>query len=408
MPNPLFSVVIPVFNRWELTADCLASLAGRTENLPYQVVVVDNGSDDETAASLAPLGERLFGGAFSRIRFEDNRNFAAGCNAGAEASKAPLLFFLNNDTLLTPGWAPPLLDALHKDATLGAVGPLLLYPHTRRIQHMGVAYALSRLKHLYAQFPASHRVVGTPRTLQAVTAAALLMPAELFRSCGGFHPGYHNGFEDLELCCRIRQQGKTLACVPQSRVYHLESQSAGRTRYDLSNSRLFSQRCGDAFFPDLHLHAALDGFAVSLAPDLTMILTLHPEATRQLAPLLAKPEQALETLLAEPLWQEAYEPAIRFLNAEKRDQEALDLQLLRVEFFPFPETYLRLAQSATRAQRPQLAEQAAGIMNALIRRGSETAKLAGQVRSLRVRGEKRQDEALLKLLAGWEAQYARN
>ena len=124
---PLFSVIIPVFNKWELTANCLRSLREHTRDCDIEVIVVDNGSSDETAGDLPSLGGELFGRRFLPIRFEENRNFGPACNAGARAASAPLVFFLNNDTVLTPGWAPPLLQALAEDPSLGGVGPLLLY-----------------------------------------------------------------------------------------------------------------------------------------------------------------------------------------------------------------------------------------------------------------------------------------
>lgn len=403
MPNPIFSVVIPVFNRWELTEDCLRSLAAHTD-IPFETIVVDNGSGDATATELPALGQRLFGQRFRSLRFTENRDFASGCNAGAAAAKTHLLFFLNNDTLLTPGWAPPLLDALQNDPGLGAVGPLLLYPQSGRIQHMGVAMSLQRLTHLYAQFPAEHPVAARPRPLQAITAAAFLVPAALFHDCGGFYQEYRNGFEDLELCLRIRQRGKRLACVPQSRVIHLESQTPGRNRYDMSNSRLFSERCGEGFHPDLHHHAALDGFSPGLTPDLGMQFTLPPDKALPLAALLAIPEKAYPLLLAEPLWKEAYEPVIHFLQTHGREAEALDLLLLEVEFFPAPASYLRLAKAATRARQPQLAEQAAGIMKAQAERAADTPRLLAQARGLLAGAQKSGDVVLATLLQDWLAQ----
>lgn len=402
MPNPIFSVIIPVFNRWELTEACLRSLAEHT-TVPFEVIVVDNGSGDATTTELPTLGQQLFGQRFRSLRFAENRDFAAGCNAGAAAAKAPLLFFLNNDTLLTPSWAPPLLDALQNDPGLGAVGPLLLYPQSGRIQHMGVAMSLQRLTHLYAQFPADHPVTAGSRPLQAITAAAFLVPSALFRDCGGFFQEYRNGFEDLELCLRIRQHGKRLACIPQSRVIHLESQTPGRNRYDMSNSRLFNERCGEGFHPDLHRHAALDGFVPGLTPDLGMQLSLNPDRALAFADLLEDPERAYPLLLAEPLWQEAYEPVIRFLQTHGREAEALDLLLLEVEFFPAPASYLRLAKAATRARQPQLAEQAAGVMKAQAERAADAPRLLAQAKGLLAGAQKNGDDTLEALLRGWLA-----
>ena len=133
--NPLFAVIIPVFNNWGLTRDCLDSLREHTPGDNFEVVVVDNGSVDAGRTELEPLGNSLFPGRFTVVRFEENRNFGPACNAGAHTATASLLFFLNNDTVLTPGWAEPLLDALRADDSLGAVGPLLLYPDNT-VQHL--------------------------------------------------------------------------------------------------------------------------------------------------------------------------------------------------------------------------------------------------------------------------------
>uniref|UniRef100_UPI0012EBC515 glycosyltransferase family 2 protein n=1 Tax=Desulfovibrio cuneatus TaxID=159728 RepID=UPI0012EBC515 len=137
--SPTVSIIIPVMNKWELTKACLESLARHTPAGVAEVIVVDNGSTDETAHALAPLGKQLFGNLFTPIRWEENRNFGPACNAGAEAARAPMLFFLNNDTLLTPNWLPPLLEAFDANPRLGAVGPLLLYENGT-VQHMGVTF----------------------------------------------------------------------------------------------------------------------------------------------------------------------------------------------------------------------------------------------------------------------------
>ena len=77
------SVVIPVWNLWEMTEACLRSLAEHSAGENMQVVVVDNHSTDATATDLAPLGESLFGASFKAVRMPENVGFARGCNAGA-------------------------------------------------------------------------------------------------------------------------------------------------------------------------------------------------------------------------------------------------------------------------------------------------------------------------------------
>lgn len=98
MPRYKVAVIIPVFNQWALTAGCLRSLREHTQRDDVQVIVVDNGSADETAAACGPMGKELFGERFEHVRLEKNINFGPGCNLGASRADADFLFFLNNST----------------------------------------------------------------------------------------------------------------------------------------------------------------------------------------------------------------------------------------------------------------------------------------------------------------------
>lgn len=173
----LFSAIIPVFNKWELTRACLESLRQNTPGADFAVIVVYNASSDATATDCLPLGQALFPGRFRYLRFAANRNFGPACNAGAQAADSPLLFFLNNDTLLEPGWLPPLLRALDLDARTGAVGPLLCYPHDPRlgvrVQHLGIAVGPQLYpSHLYEYFPAGAQAAQRPGSFSCRAYAA--------------------------------------------------------------------------------------------------------------------------------------------------------------------------------------------------------------------------------------------
>ena len=314
--GPAFSVVIPVLNNWAFTEKCLRGLAENTPEYEYEVIVADNASSDATVTDLVPLGEALFGRRFQRLRFEENRNFGPACNAGARAAKAPLLFFLNNDTLPTSGWAPPLIQALEQDAGLGAVGPLLLYPDDT-VQHLGVAFSHVSVGHLYQRFPRAHPVVGKTRVLQALTAAALLLPKEPFLELGGFYEGFRNGFEDVDLCLRlVRAGGKKLSCIPRSVIYHFESRTPGRKRHETENSRLLRDRCFRLFTPDKHRHGSRDGFLPFINDFLEIGLRLREED-----------EEALAKQTREASWPEVFTLVTRhplWVGGRQRIAAALD------------------------------------------------------------------------------------
>lgn len=314
----LFTIIIPVFNKWELTRACLLSLREHT-SLPFDLIVADNASSDDTATELEPLGRALFADRFRRLRFEENRNFGPACNAAAFEAKTPLLFFLNNDTLATSGWAPPLLDALQENANLGGVGPLLLY-EDNTVQHLGVVFTISSVAHLYRSFPATHPFVRKRRNFQAITAGALMMSRALFLEHQGFYPGYRNGFEDVDLCLRIHATGKKFTCVPESVIYHLESQTPGRNIYETENSALLRKRSFKLAQADMHIHAEADGLVAFVSDLLRVCFCLSENDEAALMQEAAEMESLFELVLANPCWVGGRRKIARML--EKRGNYA--------------------------------------------------------------------------------------
>lgn len=327
-PMPAVSVVIPVHGNFALTRDCLQSLA-RTAGQPLEVIVADNGSTDETPQELPALGSRLFGPLFRHIRFEENRNFAAACNAGARAAVADFVFFLNNDTVLTQGWLAPLLRRFRTTPRLGAAGPLLTYADGT-VQHLGVAFKPGyKLGHLYKGLPATHPLAQKRRFFKALTGAALLMPRELFLSSGGFDEGFINGYEDVDLSLRLTAAGLSLASVPESRIVHLESKTPNRFVHEEANGlRLLGKWRLDRLV-DMPDYVAADGYALTVMPELDLRLTTSPEVS---AGLLAKlepfdPALCRELLEKEPLWEEGYRLLGAYLENSGQTAAALELYL---------------------------------------------------------------------------------
>lgn len=138
---PKTSVIIPVYDNWEMTRRCIKSLAENTAGASLEVLVVDNASTDATARGCPVLGKQLFGERFTFIRNEQNNNFAGACNQGAKLARGEFLIFLNDDTELLPNWYAPLLEDFCNYQNLGATGPVCLYPPAQplgyTIQHLG-------------------------------------------------------------------------------------------------------------------------------------------------------------------------------------------------------------------------------------------------------------------------------
>jgi len=109
------SIVIPTRNNIMLTRACLESIRRWTIE-DYEVIIVDNGSNDGTADWAEANGCRV-------IRYSDNKGFPTACNAGLNVASKDYVVFLNNDTLVTPRWLDRLLAPLADDQAVGLVGP---------------------------------------------------------------------------------------------------------------------------------------------------------------------------------------------------------------------------------------------------------------------------------------------
>jgi len=328
------SIIIPVFNKWELTRNCLFSLKKYTPEDSYEVIVIDNNSTDKTPLLAKEFGQSLFGQNFRYVRLEQNINFGPACNLGAKLAKNDLVFFLNNDTFVTPNWLAPLLEAFGQDPNLGAVGPLLLYQNNT-VQHLGVYVNLKRqFGHLYRWFPKDHPVVRKKRSFHAITGAAMLMARKFFLELGGFYPKYKNGFEDVDLCLKITQTNKKLQVVTESIIYHLESQSPGRNKFNTYNSLLLQKRW-KIIKPDGWLFYQEDGYQIKITKYLNLWVNVNAEQENiLLQDYCPEYKWFIDKLKKEPFWWNGYKKAFAFCLTNKQYQNALTICSKASYFYP--------------------------------------------------------------------------
>ena len=215
----------------------------------YEVIVIDNASTDGTADFFADVGR--FPKPVQYQRNSTNLGFAAGNNQGARLSQGRQLMFLNNDTLVQPGWLGEMLRVSRSSRSVGVVGIKQLFPYTNTIYHTGIVFTPDgRPEHLYPHLDASLPHVNKEREYQAVTGACLLIERSLFDECGGFDEAYRNGYEDIDLCAKVRQRGRTIVCCTGAYIYHYGQISEGRTADDDANAALFASRWGGTLRSD--------------------------------------------------------------------------------------------------------------------------------------------------------------
>jgi GT2 family glycosyltransferase/glycosyltransferase involved in cell wall biosynthesis len=216
------SIVIPVFNQLGYTHACLASLQAVQEQPPFEVIVVDDCSTDGTPEVIAQIP-----GVVYQLN-DSNCGFVASCNKGAKAARGKYLVFLNNDTVVKPGWLNALLDTFKQERRAGIVGSKLLYPDGR-LQEAGGIIWQDASGWNYGKFDDP----GKPeynylRDVDYCSAAALMVPQALFESAGGFDSRYAPGYyEDTDLAFKIRQAGYRVLYQPLSEVIHYEGATGG-------------------------------------------------------------------------------------------------------------------------------------------------------------------------------------
>ena len=221
-----YSIVIPVFNKAELTRNCLAKLRPSLEGAGEgEVIVIDNASTDHTQAVLAEFPW------IRMVKNEVNLGYAGANNQGARMARGRVVVLLNNDTEPITKWLAPMVRLLD-DPAVGAVGAKLLFPNGK-IQHCGVlvrwwpfsAMGMQPFHYLYDEEAKYNPQIEQQRDYQSVTGACLATRRELYLEIGGLDEGYWNGNEDVDYCLKLRERGLRVVYEPQAALLHFESQS---------------------------------------------------------------------------------------------------------------------------------------------------------------------------------------
>jgi GT2 family glycosyltransferase/glycosyltransferase involved in cell wall biosynthesis len=278
--GPDVSLLIPVHNRVGLTQACIDSLFAHADpEISTEIIVIDDCSTDGTEDYLSSLGDRV------RVL----RNASRGCfghnmNKAALQAYGDYLLLLNNDTEVTPFWLRRMLDAARADTSIGVVGNRHLYPDGWTINHAGIAFdARCRPVHLYPGQAADFWAANVSREFQALTGACCLVRRSVFLELEGFDPNFHNGWEDIDLCLRLRERGYKVWYAADSVIYHRISATAGRFERETQNETYFTQKWLDKIVPDLEQYLIRDG---QLPPvSASRIVTGAPAASKGSADL---------------------------------------------------------------------------------------------------------------------------
>ncbi|MBA2520672.1 MAG: glycosyltransferase family 2 protein [Chloroflexia bacterium] len=327
------SIIIPVHNKASLTRQCLETLLAQADlGIEREIIVVDDGSSDLTPRLLQSYDARI-----TVITNSPGQGFAGACNAGAAAATKPYLVFLNNDTIPRRRWLAELVRYARAHPAAGLIGAKLLFPDDT-VQHAGVAIGHDRYpRHLYIGFPGQHPAVNKSRQFPAVTAACVLIRHEVWSELGGFDTGYHNGWEDVDLCLRARAAGHEVHYCHESVVYHLESVSRDvRAPEERANRERYAARWRDQVIrDDVTYYLEDDLISIKYNARYPIDFAISPllatwtidESLRDSDRLLAERARQVTILLRNNivLNTRVHEAELRALDAEQRARNAYQL-----------------------------------------------------------------------------------
>jgi GT2 family glycosyltransferase len=249
---PRVSILMVTYGNLALTRLCLASVQRAAGATPFEVIAVDNASPDgdgtvawlRAQESLLPL---------TVIANAHNAGFAAANNQAAARARGDVLVFLNNDTVVPPGWLERLLAPLDEDPRVGLVGPTT--NSCGNEARIDAPYAaLAELAPFAAERARTH--AGRRRELPMLELFCAAMPRALFEAIGGLDERYRVGlFEDDDLAMAVRARDRRVVLAEDAFVHHFGGAAFSRLppsrylRIWWQNRRQFEAKWGTRWQP---------------------------------------------------------------------------------------------------------------------------------------------------------------
>lgn len=234
MPEPMdLSIVIVNYNGGELILDCLKSLLKNRASAPFEIIVVDNASTDDSVGEIISQFP-----AVRLVAMETNTGLTKGFNRGIDESRGRYILSLDNDTVVLPGSLDAMIEFLEQAPKAGACGVKLVYPDgtpqrtARRFPHPLNAFfgRRSLLTKIFPNNPVSRNYLmadfegcANAYPVDTLSTACMLVRREVIDDVGAFDENFFVYWSDTDWCYRIKQAGWAIYSIPTATVIHYEN-----------------------------------------------------------------------------------------------------------------------------------------------------------------------------------------
>ena len=241
--NPKVSIVIPVYNEFGYTYDCIRTLVQNIKNVSYEVIVGDDESTDKTRKI-----KKIIKNVIVNVNHTEH-GFLMNCNRAAELARGEYIVFLNNDTLVMENWLESLVELIESRDDIGMVGSKLIYPDGRLQEAGGIiwkdATGWNYGREQNAEMPEYNYV----RECDYISGASIMISKKLWKEIGGFDERFKPAYcEDSDLAFEVRKRGYKVLYQPKSVVIHFEGVSngtdldSGLKKYQVENNTKFKEK----------------------------------------------------------------------------------------------------------------------------------------------------------------------
>ena len=265
--EPLVSIITLTRNGLNHLKRLFEDFDEKTNYSNYEIIVVDNASDDDSVKYLNSLDLPI-----TIIENSENVSFSKGNNDAAKMAKGEYLLLLNNDIEPTYGWLNEMVGCMLYNENVGSVGAKLIFPYyedmesqgqSYTIQHAGVKFREERTPYVYGPYHEYmystlifSSAVNHQKEVLSNTAACILIPKDIYFELDGLDEKYIYGYEDIDFAFKLYKNNYKSIYNPFALLFHHESSTryedqAEKNRLNYENIMHFYSKWGDFIFKEI-------------------------------------------------------------------------------------------------------------------------------------------------------------